>query len=70
MHFFDSLTRFFDELTLPPPGQPCFIERDIAELVAREFSVAARLDRARRNHRARGHLLRYQRLAKAIEVAA
>ncbi len=51
-------------------GQPCFIERDIAELVEREFSLQARIARATKAHRARRHLLRYQRLARAAEIAA
>lgn len=51
-------------------GQPCHIERAIADLVAREFSLAARIERARKSHRARRHLLRFQRLSKAAEIAA
>ncbi len=65
---------YFDTVDLDPrgieAGQPCHIERDIADLVAREFSLQARIERATRAHRARRHLLRYQRLAKAAEIAA
>lgn len=46
------------------------IEEEIAELVAREFSLAARIDKARKQHKRRRHLLRVQRLAKAEELAA
>lgn len=52
------------------PGQSCNIEQEMAEQIARDFSLEARLDRARRLHRARRHLLRYQRLSKAQEIAA
>lgn len=58
------------ERTAGEPGQPCHIEQDIAELIAREFSLSARLARATKQHCARRHLLRYQRLSKAQEVAA
>ena len=53
-----------------PSGQPCHIERDIAALVAWEFSLAARIERARKRHSAVRHLVRFQRLQKAVEVAA
>lgn len=53
-----------------PAGQPCNIARDIAELVEREFSLSARIERATQAHRARRHLLRAQRLSKAVEIAA
>ncbi len=52
------------------PGQPCTIYEEIGKLIAREFSLAARIDRARRKHRARRHLLRALRLAKVKELAA
>ena len=41
-----------------------------AALVDREFSLPARISRARRNHKRRSHLLRHQRLAKAAELVA
>ncbi len=60
---------------LPPEiqslaGQPCHISADIAELVAREFSLSARIERAKKAHRSRRHLLRYQQLVRAAEIAA
>lgn len=58
------------ERTTGDPGQPCDIEQAIAELIARDFSLEARIARAQRLHRKRRHLLRLQRLAKAVEVAA
>lgn len=51
-------------------GQPCYIERYIAELVELEFSLMARIERATKAHRARRYLLRYQRLSRAAEIAA
>lgn len=52
------------------PGQSCHIEADIAELIARDFSLEARLARAVRQHRPRKHLRRYRKLTKAMELAA
>lgn len=50
------------------------LERDIAALVRAEFSPQARLDRARKAHRRRRHLIRHieraKALAKAMEIAA
>ena len=46
------------------------IEDEIADLVDREFSLAARIALARKNHKRRSHLLRHQRLAKAAELVA
>ena len=51
---------------LPAPQ----LETEVAALVRREFSIEARIDRARRQHRARRHLIRFYRLAKAAEIAA
>ena len=46
------------------------LERDIAALVRAEFSIEARIERARKHHKARRHLIRAQRLAKAGELNA
>jgi len=51
-----------------PAGQACTIEQDIAYLVAAEFSLEARIDRAK--HKPRRHLVRALKLAKVQEMAA
>lgn len=42
-----------------PPGQPCHIEQDIAELIAAEFSPWERYRRARKAHKRTSHLRPY-----------
>jgi len=53
-----------------PAGQACTIEQDIAYLVAAEFSLEARIDRAKLKHKPRRHLVRALKLAKVQEMAA
>lgn len=53
-----------------PAWQPCTIEQEIASLVAAEFSLEARIDRAKLKHKPRRHLVRALKLAKAQDLAA
>lgn len=57
-------------MTLPIPGASYEIEHAIAGLVKREFSIDARVARAVKHHKPRRHLIRYQLLIKALELAA
>lgn len=56
------------QMTLP--GLGASIERAIADLVKREFSIEARIARAVKYHKPLRHLVRYQKLSKALELAA
>ena len=49
---------------------PTNIEDEIAALVRKEFSISARLERARRQHRPSKKLSRYFAMMKALELAA
>lgn len=58
------------QMTLPGLGASYEIEHAIADLVKREFSIEARVARAVKYHKPRRHLVRYQHLIKALELAA
>ena len=49
---------------------PTSIEDEIAALVRREFSIEARLERVKKQHRPSKKLSRYFVMAKAMELAA